>query len=99
KRALNTAFHSARIRGQAKDSMHHERPHNPADRDDDGRAWEDQLLPTICLVQVRHPAIPGLYQRCFQYVEPWQWSPSTELVETGMYLFAETKRGTGKRNG
>jgi hypothetical protein len=44
-------------------------------------------LPTISLVRVPHPRIAHLYQRCFEYVEPWQWSPVTELVETGVWFF------------
>jgi hypothetical protein len=46
------------------------------------------LLPTISLVNVPHPRIPNLYQSCFEYVEPWQWSPETERVETGHWFFA-----------
>jgi hypothetical protein len=49
---------------------------------------DDHYLPTISLIHVPHHNIPDLYQRCFEYVEPWQWSPVTELVETGQWFFA-----------
>ena len=49
---------------------------------------DDHFLPTISLIHVPHPKIQNLYQRCFEYVEPWQWSPVTELVETGQWFFA-----------
>ncbi len=48
---------------------------------------EDELLPTITLIQVPHPQIPDLFQYCFEYVERWQWSAETELVETGRWFF------------
>lgn len=48
----------------------------------------EELLPTISLINVPHPRIPNLFQRCFEYVEPWQWSPATERVETGHWFFA-----------
>ena len=49
---------------------------------------DDHYLPTISLIHVPHHKIANLYQRCFEYVEPWQWSPVTELVETGRWFFA-----------
>ena len=52
----------------------------------------DHYLPTISLVHVPHPKIPNLYQRCFEYLEPWQWSPVTELVETGQWFFSPTSK-------
>ena len=48
---------------------------------------EEPLLPTISLLTVPHPTIPNLYQRCFEYVERWQWSWETERVETGQWFF------------
>jgi len=48
---------------------------------------QDELLPTICLLQVPHETIPNLYQYCYEYVERWQWSPKAELVETGRWFF------------
>ena len=48
---------------------------------------EEHRLPTISLIHVPHPRIANLYQRCFEYVEPWQWAPVTELVETGQWFF------------
>lgn len=47
----------------------------------------DDRLPTIALIHIAHPSIPNLYQCCFEYVEPWQWSPETELVESGRWFF------------
>ena len=44
-------------------------------------------LPTISLNHIPHPTIPNLFQCCFEYVEPWQWSPETEVVETGRWFF------------
>ena len=60
---------------------------------------DDQSLPTISLIHVPHPKIPNLYQRCFEYLEPWQWSPVTELVETGQWFFAtaESRRRPHER--
>ena len=49
---------------------------------------EEALLPTISLIHVPHPRIANLYQRCFEYVERWQWSGETERVETGDWFFA-----------
>ena len=53
-----------------------------------GDRTEEELLPTISLINVPHPVIPGFYQRCFEYVERWQWSAETERVETGHWFFA-----------
>ena len=49
---------------------------------------EDELLPTIALVYVPHESVPNFYQRCYEYVEPWQWSLEAERVETGVWVFA-----------
>ena len=49
---------------------------------------EDVLLPTIALINVPHPTIPNLYQRCYEYVERGQWDWETELVETGRWFYA-----------
>ena len=49
---------------------------------------EDELLPTIALVRIPHPAIPELCQHGFEYVERWQWAWETERVETGQWFFA-----------
>ena len=54
---------------------------------------EEELLPTISLINVPHPRIANLYQRCFEYVERWQWSGESELVETGDCFFASEGRG------
>jgi hypothetical protein len=48
----------------------------------------DHYLPTVSLAHIPHPTIPNLFQRCFEYSEPWQWSPVTELVETGQWVVA-----------
>ena len=66
-----------------------ERPDKRQDERDNpvGQQESDTRLPTISLVRVPHPRIAHLYQRCFEYVEPWQWSPVTELVETGVWFF------------
>ena len=60
---------------------------------DNGQAREadDHLLPTISLVHVPHAKILNLYQCCSEYVEPWQWSPEAELVETGRWFFGPPK--------
>jgi hypothetical protein len=52
----------------------------------------DHRLAMIALVDVRHPTVPNLYQRCFEYSEPWQWSPETERVQTGQWFFAPEPR-------
>ena len=49
---------------------------------------EDELLPTIALVYVPHESVPNFYQRCYEYVEPWQWSSEAERIETGIWVFA-----------
>ena len=49
---------------------------------------DEELRPTISLINVPHPRIPNLYQRCYEYVEPWQWSAEAELVQTGHWFFA-----------
>ena len=54
---------------------------------------EEELLPTISLINVPHPTVQDLYQRCFEYVERWQWSGETERVETGEWFFASEARG------
>ncbi len=48
----------------------------------------DILLPTISLVRVAHPTIPGLFHCCFEYFEPWQWSSSVEHVETDRWIYS-----------
>ena len=53
-----------------------------------GEETGEHCLPTISLIHLPHPKIPNLYQCCFEYIEPWQWSPVTELVETGRWFFA-----------
>ena len=63
--------------------MQTEKPSGPPPDD-----LEEILLPTIAVVNVPHPQIPNLYQRCFAYAERWQWSGETELVETGCWFFA-----------
>ena len=63
----------------------------PADRERDFFAADErdvEWLPRIALVNVPHPQISNLYQHCFEYLEPWQWSPEVELVETGHWFFA-----------
>ena len=54
---------------------------------------EDVLLPTIALINVPHPTIPNLYQRCYEYVERGQWDWETELVETGGWCYEQGKSG------
>lgn len=54
---------------------------------------DEEHLPRIALVNVPHPQFPHLYQRCFEYREPWQWSPEVELVETGHWFFAPPPEG------
>ena len=60
---------------------------------------DDHYLPTISLIHVPHHKIPNLYQRCFEYVEPWQWSPVTELVETGQWFLASQSRPSAHAQG
>ena len=50
----------------------------------------DHYLPTISLIQVLHPKISNLYRRCFEYMQHWQWSPVTELAETGQWFFGNS---------
>jgi hypothetical protein len=57
----------------------------------DARELDEELLPTISLVHVPHEKIPRLYQCCYEYVEPWQWSSQAELVETGRWFFGPAK--------
>jgi len=57
------------------------------------REQDQELLPTISLIPVPHPKIPNLYQYCYEYVEPWQWSSGAELVETGRWYFGSAKTG------
>ena len=54
---------------------------------------DDHFLPTISLIHVPHHKIRGLYQRCYEYVEPWQWSAGAELVETGRWFYGPAKTG------
>ncbi len=56
-------------------------------RNDANDLTEDVLLPTIALINERHPTIPNLYQRCFEYVERGQWDWETELVATGRWFY------------
>jgi len=59
---------------------------------------DDHYLPTISLIHVPHHKIPNLYQRCYEYVEPWRWSPVTELVETGQWFFASPSVSQSDQN-
>ena len=60
----------------------------------DSNDWtEDALLPTIALIDVPHPTIPNLYERCYEYVERGQWDWETELVGTGRWFHEPTKDG------
>lgn len=56
----------------------------------------EHYLPTLSLIHIPHPKIPHLYQRCFEYTEPWQWSPVTELVETGQWVVAKRPDSVGR---
>ena len=47
---------------------------------------DDHWLGRIALVYLPHPTIANLYQCCFDYVEPWQWSRETEQVPTGRWI-------------
>ena len=69
------------------------RDESAPDREAEARSNEPEevLLPTISLVHVPHPKIPNLYQCCYEYVEPWQWSSETELVETGRWFLGPAK--------
>lgn len=48
----------------------------------------DHYLPTISLTCIAHPKIPNLFQHCFEYLEPWDWSPVIERVKTGQWFYA-----------
>ena len=67
--------------------MSREEPYDPNSGDSLDRTQNEDLLPTISLICIPHATIPNLYQYCYEYVEPWQWSPGTELVETGCWFF------------
>jgi hypothetical protein len=58
----------------------------------------DHYLPTIAITCVPHPNIPNLLQHCFEYLEPWEWSPVTELVETGRWFYGNSS-GSQLRSG
>ncbi len=60
--------------------------HNAGDNGDN-----EELLPTISLIHVPHAKIPNLFQCCYEYVDPWEWSRETELVETGRWFFGPVK--------
>jgi hypothetical protein len=62
------------------------KPVSPHEQQDDHRVG------TIALVNLPHPTIPNLYQRCFEYSESWQWSPETERVGTGEWFFVAGPR-------
>jgi hypothetical protein len=47
----------------------------------------DHWLGRIALYYVAHPTIPNLYQCCFDYVEPWDWSRQTERIATGRWIY------------
>lgn len=46
----------------------------------------DHWLGRIAIYYHAHPTIPGLYQCCFDYIEPWDWSRQTEHVATGRWI-------------
>ena len=54
----------------------------------------DFLLPTLSLVRVAHPTIPGVFHCCFEYFEPWQWSSSVEHVETGHWIYSSKAKSS-----
>jgi len=54
-------------------------------------ACDQEMLPTIALIHVPHSRIPNLFQCCYEYVDPWDWSGQTELVETGRWFFGPAK--------
>ena len=70
-------------RSKAED-LSGEPPGEPRERD-------GELLPTIALIHVPHPQIPNLFQCCYEYVEPWQWSAGAEMVETGRWFYGAAK--------
>ena len=59
----------------------------------------DHYLPTISLISIPHPKIPNLCQRCFEYTEPWDWSPVTELVETGKWFHVDSSASQVRSGG
>ena len=59
----------------------------PNDRLQEG----EEPLPTISLVHIPHAKIPNLFQCCYEYVDPWEWSAAAELVETGRWFFGPIK--------
>ncbi|MBI2815530.1 MAG: hypothetical protein HYX72_01180 [Acidobacteria bacterium] len=54
-------------------------------------SYDEEMLPTIALIHVPHAKIPNLFQCCYEYVDPWDWSRQTELVETGRWFFGPAK--------
>jgi hypothetical protein len=54
-------------------------------------AYDYEMLPTISLVNVPHAKIPNLFQCCYEFVDPWEWSQQAELVETGRWFFGPAK--------
>jgi len=52
----------------------------------------DHWLGRIALYYVAHPTIPNLYQCCFDYVEPWDWSRQTERIATGRWIYRTTEQ-------
>ena len=71
--------------------------HRDSYRNDLNDYTEDVLLPTISLINVPHPTIPRLYQRCYEYVERGQWDWQTELVETGRWYYKPEPDGGLKK--
>ncbi|HEY7680203.1 MAG TPA: hypothetical protein VIC04_06745 [Terriglobia bacterium] len=78
--------------------MEREQPYHPEsdqaqpNRTQTDRESDEHCLPTISLIHVAHPRIANLYQCCFEYIEPWQWSPVAELVETGRWFFKHSDK-------
>ena len=70
--------------------------HRDSYRNDLNDYTEDVLLPTISLINVPHPTIPRLYQRCYEYVERGQWDWQTELVETGRWYYEPEMKASVK---
>jgi len=66
--------------------MPQEEQHDQSLGDGLDQGGDFELLPTISLTHLRHEKIPNLYQCCYEYVEPWQWSSEAELVETGRWV-------------
>lgn len=46
----------------------------------------DHWLGRIAIYYAAHPTIPNLYECCFDYIEPWDWSRQTEHVLTGRWI-------------